>query len=197
MAEEQIVVVAQSHAAQDNLVHVGAEGDVGHYLVVGLVRIGEEWNLLTGHQGVVEVDAGDAGGDELRRLAALVRVHGRAADLALLAFNLRPAVDGMAVGVEESARKLVGYLEGRGFSEEGDFRVGGDAFGSGENLEGDQVSLGTYDLGQAAGHHGQLVIAHTGGPERNRGLGDAFQLGIDSLVCFDHGYAIIFLTDSL
>ena len=116
---------------------------------------------------------------ELGRLAALVRVHGRTADLALLALDLGTAVQRMAVGVEEAAGELVGDLEHGRFAEEGDFGVGGDAFGAGEDLQGHDVALDAHDLGELAGHDGLRA-------ERNRRLGDAFQLGIDSLVCF-HG----------
>ena len=184
--EEEVVVVGQAHAAEDDLVHVGAEGHIGHHLVVGLVRVREERDLLAGHEGVVQVDAGDAGRDELGRLAALVRVHGRTADLALLALDLGTAVQRMAVGVEEAAGELVGDLEHGRLAEEGDFGVGRDAFGAGEDLQGHDVALDAHDLGELAGHDGQFVIGHALRAERNRRLGDAFQLGVDSLVCF-HG----------
>ncbi len=182
--EEQVIVVGEAHAAEDDLVHVGAEGHIGHHLVVGLVRVREERDLLAGHEGIVQVDAGDAGRDELGGLAALVRVHGRTADLALLAFDLGTAVDRMAVGVEETPGKLVGDLEGGRFTEEGDLGVRGNAFGAGEDLEGHELTLDTHDLGEFAGHHGQFVVGDALRTERDRRLGDGFQLGIDSLVCF-------------
>ena len=46
MAVEKVVIVAQAHAAEDDLVHVGSQGHVGHDLVVRLVRISEERDLL-------------------------------------------------------------------------------------------------------------------------------------------------------
>ena len=92
----------------------------------------------------------------------------------------------MAVGVEETAGQLLRYFEGGRFSQESDLRIGGDAFGSGENLEGDEVSLGADHLGQLAAYNGQFVIAHAAGAKGHRGLGDAFQLGIDFLICFVH-----------
>ena len=46
MTEEKIVVIRKSHTAEDNLVHIGTEGHVGHHLVVRLVSICEERNLL-------------------------------------------------------------------------------------------------------------------------------------------------------
>ena len=118
VAEEQVVVVRQTHSAEDDLVHVGPERHIGHDLVIGLVGVGEEGNLLSGYDGVVQVDAGDSRRDDLGGLAALVRVHGWAADLALLAFDLGAAVDGLAVGVEEASCELVAHDERRGSSEE-------------------------------------------------------------------------------
>ena len=92
----------------------------------------------------------------------------------------------MAVGVEEAAGELVGDLEHGRFAEEGDFGIGGDALRAGEDLQGHDVALDTDDLGELACHDGQFVVGHAFRAERNRRLGDAFQLGIDSLVCF-HG----------
>ena len=186
VAEEEVVVVRQAHAAEDNLVDVGAQGHVGHHLVVGLVRVGEERNLLAGDERVVEVDAGDAGRNQLRGLAALVRIDGRTADLALLAVDFGTAVDRMAVGVEETAGELVGDLEGRRLAEENDFCVGRNAFRAGENLEGHEIALGADHLREAAGHDGELIVGDAGGAEGHRGLGDALETGIYSLICF-HG----------
>ena len=47
LAEEQVVVVGKTHTAEDDLVHIGSQGHVGHHLVVRLVRVGEERNLLS------------------------------------------------------------------------------------------------------------------------------------------------------
>ena len=47
LAEEEVVIVRQTHTAEDDLVHVGSQGHVGHHLVVRLVRVGEERNLLS------------------------------------------------------------------------------------------------------------------------------------------------------
>ena len=68
--EVEVIVVGESHAAEDDLVHVRteghhAEGHHGHHLVVGLVRVGEERNLLSRYQRVVQVDTGDTGWNQL------------------------------------------------------------------------------------------------------------------------------------
>ena len=42
-----VVVVGQSHTTQDNLICLSTESHVSHHLVVWLVRVCEEWNLLS------------------------------------------------------------------------------------------------------------------------------------------------------
>ena len=184
VAEEEVVVVGQAHAAEDDLVDIGAQRDVRHDLVVRLVRVGEEGDLLAGDEGVVEVDAGDAGRDQLGGLAALVGVDGGAAHLALFSFDFRAAVDRVAVGVEEAAGELVAHVQGRRGAVEGDFGVGRDPFGAGEDLQGDGVALGLHDLGKLAVHRGQLVVGHTPCVEGDRGLGDGLELRVCALECF-------------
>ena len=73
VAEEVIVIVGHTHTAQDDLVGLGAHGHHSHHLVEGLVGVGEEGDLLTGHQGVVQVDTCNTGGDEF---AGLLTAHG-------------------------------------------------------------------------------------------------------------------------
>ena len=103
MTEKEVVVVRKAHSSEDDLVHVGSQGHVGHYLVVRLVRVCEERNLLARYDGVVEVDPGDSGRNQFRRLAPLVRIDGRTADLTYFAFHLGTSVDRIAVGVEETS----------------------------------------------------------------------------------------------
>ena len=90
----------------------------------------------------------------------------------------------MSIGVEEASGKLVGNLQHRRFAEEGDLGIIRDPFGSGEDLEGHQVALGPYDLGQFSLYDGQFVVGHALGAEGDRRLGDAFKLGIYFLICF-------------
>ena len=47
MLEEEIVIIRKSHASEYDLVHIRTEGNVGHHLVVRLVRVCEERNLLS------------------------------------------------------------------------------------------------------------------------------------------------------
>ena len=50
--EEVVVVVGHTHAAEDNLIDLGAQGHHSHNLVEGLVGVCEERNLLSGDEGV-------------------------------------------------------------------------------------------------------------------------------------------------
>ena len=165
LAEEEVVIVRQTHTAEDDLVHIGSQGHIGHNLVVRLVRVGEERNLLSGHDRVVEVDAGDTGRNELGRLASLVRVHGRSADLPFLTLYLWTAIDRLSVGVEETSGELIADLECRRLAEECHLSVCRNAFRAGEHLEGDQITLGLHDLGKFAADHGKLVIGNSLGLE--------------------------------
>ena len=90
----------------------------------------------------------------------------------------------MSVGVEETPGELFRDLECRGFSQEGDFRVRGDAFRAGEDLEGDNIPLDTNHLGQFSVYYGKLVVGDSLCVEGYRGLGDGGELGVNSLICF-------------
>ena len=90
----------------------------------------------------------------------------------------------MPVGVEETAGEGVGDFQGGRFTEEGDFRIGRDALGAGEDLKGDEVFAGADNLRETAAYDGKLVIGNALGPERYGRFGDGLKLGIYSLVCF-------------
>ena len=184
MTEEKIVVVREAHSAQDDLVYIGPQGNVCHYLVVGLVGICEEGDLLARDQGVVKVDTGDTGGNEFAGLTALVRVYRRTAGLALLAFNLGAAVYWVAVCVEEAAGQLVADLKGRRRAEEGHFRIGGNALGAGEHLQGDPVSAGFHHLGEPAAHGCEFIVGHALGIQGYGCLGYGLQACVRTLECF-------------
>ena len=62
--EIEVVIVGQTHTAEDDLICLCAECHVCHHLVVRLIRIGEERNLLSGNEGVVQVNTCDTGCDE-------------------------------------------------------------------------------------------------------------------------------------
>ena len=162
--EIPVVVVGKAHAAQDDAVGLGFERHVRHDLVVGLVRVGEEGDLLARHQGVVQVDARDPGGDVFGGLLAADRVDRGAADLAVLAFRLRAAVEGLAVGVQEPARQaLPDHEAGRGTGEH-DLGVRADAVRAAEDLERRLFTLEADHLARPAVHTRRALR----GPRRGR-----------------------------
>ena len=118
MSEVQVIIVGKSHASEDDLVDIGTQGDHCHHIVIRLVRVCEERDLLPGHKRVVQVDTGDTGRDQLRRLPSLVRVYGRASDLSFLSFDFRTSVDRLSVSIEEAACQLVADFQYRRFSQE-------------------------------------------------------------------------------
>ena len=186
VAEEIVVIVRHTHAAQDNLVALGTHGHERHHLVERLVGVGKEGNLLAGDERVVQVDARNARGDELAGLLAAHGVHGRAANLHLLALHLRPAVDGQAVGVEETSCQLVADLQGRTLAHEHDFCIGGDAASAFEDLQRHVVAHDFHHLRQLAVDGCQLIVAHALCLERASGLGYLTNLRIYFLKCCCH-----------
>ena len=183
LLEVEEVVVRETHAAQDDLVGLGTQGHIGHHGVIGLIRVGEEGNLLARHDRIIEVDAGDTRGDQLRRLDAAERIHRRTADFAGFALDLLAALDGFAVGVEETARQVVRNAQLRGFAVENYLRIGGNTLRARENLQSHLVAHNLHHLGQLAAYGGQLVITHAFGTQRHGRLGNVFNLGIYLLKC--------------
>ena len=66
---------------------------------------------------------------------------------------------------------------------EDDLGVGGQALGSGENLQRDVLAHNLHHLRQLAADGGQFVVADARGAERHGSLGDVVNLGIYLLKC--------------
>ena len=81
----KVVIVRQTHTAKDDLVALGTESYECHHLVEGLVRVCKEWDLLSRHERVVEVDTSDTCGDQLGGLVTTYRIDRRSADLYIFA----------------------------------------------------------------------------------------------------------------
>ena len=120
---------------------------------------------------------------QLRRLDAAERIHRRTADFAGFALDLLAALDGFAVGVEETARQVVRNAQLRGFAVENYLRIGGNTLRARENLQSHLVAHNLHHLGQLAAYGGQLVITHAFGTQRHGRLGNVFNLGIYLLKC--------------
>ena len=65
IAEVEVVVIRQSHTAKDDLVGLSAHRHGCHHLIVWLIRVSEEGDLLSRDEGIIEVDAGDTGCNQL------------------------------------------------------------------------------------------------------------------------------------
>ena len=176
--EIEEVVVGESHAAQDDLVGLGTQRHIGHHGVIGLVGVGEERDLLPRHDRIVQVDAGNTRGDQLRRLDTAVRVYRRAADLARLALDDLTAFERLAVGVEEASREVVRHAQLGRFAVEDHFRVGRQSLGTRENLQRHVLAHDFHHLRQLAAHGGQLVVADALRPQGHGRLGDVIDFGI-------------------
>ena len=109
--EIEVVIVGHTHGAKDDLISFSTKCYVSHYLVVRLIRVSKERNLLTGNEGVVEVDACNTGSDKLRRLLTANGVHRRTANLHFRTFHFRTTINRIAISVEETAGELVAHLQ--------------------------------------------------------------------------------------
>ena len=160
VAEEIVVIVGHTHTAQDNLVGLCTHGHHSHNLVERLVGVGKEGNLLTGYQGIVQVDTCNTSGDEFAGLLTAHGVHRGTADFHLSALNLRTSVDGMSVGIEETACQVVAHLQRGSLAKEGNLGIGGDTARTLKHLQGNVVAHNLYHLSQTAVDGCQFVIAN-------------------------------------
>ena len=156
--KEEIIVIRHTHAAQDNLIGLGPQGYHCHYLVERLVGVGEERDLLPGHQRVVQVDTGNTRSNQFGWLLAANGIHGRTTNFDIFTFGYRTAIDRITIRVEETAGQLVTHLQGRSLSHEHDFSIRTDTFRTGKDLQGHFIADNLYHLSQFAVNRGQLVI---------------------------------------
>ena len=190
--EVQIVVVGQSHTAQDNLICLSAERYVSHHLVVWLVWVSKEWNLLSRHQGIVQVDTCDTSSDELRWLFTANWVHTWTTNLHLLTLNSWSAIDWITIGVEEATSQLLAHLQRWSFAEEHYFCIGWDTLCTLKHLQCHIVAHNLNDLCQLTIHGSELVVTYSFGFQRASCFGDSRDLSINLLKCFCHSrYAFI------
>ena len=81
----KVVIVRQTHTTEDDLVALGTKCYECHHLVKGLVRVRKEWDLLSRHERVVEVDTCDTSSNQLRGLVTTYRIDRGTTDLYILA----------------------------------------------------------------------------------------------------------------
>ena len=184
--EIEVVIVGQTHTAQDNLVCLCTQCHVRHHLVVRLVGVSEERNLLSGNEGVVQVNTCDTGSDEFARLLTAHGVHTRTTDLHFLTFHIRSAINRVAVGVEEASCQLVAHFQRRCLAKEHHFCIGGDTLRALEHLQGYIIAHNLNDLSQFAIHGSEFIVTHPFGFQRASCLGDSRNLGVNLLKCLCH-----------
>ena len=71
----EVVIVRHTHTAQNDLICFSTQCHVCHHLIERLVGVGEERNLLTGYQCVIQVDTGNTRCNQFRRLFTAHRIH--------------------------------------------------------------------------------------------------------------------------
>ena len=162
VAEGEVVVVFEAHAAEDDHVDFGLHGDAREQFVVGFAGDGEDRELLGFDERVEDVDHRDAGADHLAGDDALRRVHGGAADLDHVVADLGTAVTRDTGAGEDAAEESVGSGDAHRVSEEADLVAGVDAARAVEDLEEDLVVEEADDLGEGgaagAGDFGEVVV---------------------------------------
>ena len=191
--EVQVVIVGQTHTAQDDLVHLCTQGYVGHDLVVGLVGVCEERNLLTGHQRIIQVNTGNTGSNQFGWLFTTYRVYRRSANLDFLTFDSRSAIDWFAVGVKETSCQLVANLQRGSLAQEYHFGVGRNTFRTLEHLQGYLITHDFHHLSQFAVHGGQFVVTNAFGFQRTGCLCNGGNLCVDFLKSFCHISCYLFI----
>ena len=176
VAEEEIVVVFQSHAAEDDDVDLGLHGDAGKKFVVRFAGDGEDRQLLGFDERVEDVDHGNAGTDHVARDDTPGRVDGGAADVIGFALKGRASVAGLSAAVEDAAQEVVAEGDLHVAAKELDLVVGGDAPGAREDLQRDEVVRDLDDLGQrlapGRSHFRKLIVADAGGLNGDDAAGD-------------------------
>ena len=106
----QVVVIRHTHTAQNNLICFSTQCHICHYLVERLVGVSKKWNLLTGHQRIIQVDTGNTCRNQFRRLFAPNRIHWRTTDFHFLSFNLGTTVNRVTKSIEETSCQLLTNL---------------------------------------------------------------------------------------
>ena len=134
LPEIEVVVIGQPDTAQDDAVSSGAQGHGSHNRIERLIGVSEKGDFLPGHQGVVQVYAGNAGGDELRGLFPPDRVDRWPAYFSPLPGHLRAAVYWLAIGIKETAGQGIADLQARRFPQKDDLCICRYALCACENL---------------------------------------------------------------
>ena len=185
-AELQVLVVLEAHAADDDDVGVGLEGDAREELVVGLAGLGEDRQLLRDDERVKEVDHRDVRAHHPVGHDALRRVYRGLPDRRGVVADGGAAVARHARAGEGAAEEVVRERHLHRLAEEPDARGGVDAPGAGEDLQRHVRPVELDDLREgsagAAFHLGDFAVFHALCAERRDRPGQRVDFVIDSVV---------------
>src|SRR5699024_7442214 len=150
--------------------------------------------LLALHQGVEEVDHGDAGADHVLGHNAAGGVYRGAADGDHVLGEGRAVVPGDAGAVKDPPQEVLAEGHHHGSSQKPHGVGGADALGAGEDLEGNLVVIELDDVGVAVAHQRQVAVANALGAHRQHVSHNGFNfriyfLHVSSPICTSNGAA--------
>ena len=143
----QVVVISHTHTTQDNLIGFGTQCHIGHHLIERLVRVSKKRNLLSWYQRIVQIDTGNTGRNQFRRLFTANRIHRRTADRHFLSLNFRSPINRITKSVEETSSQLVAHFQCRRLAQEYDLSIGRNTFRTLEHLQSHFITHDFYHLG--------------------------------------------------
>ncbi len=171
VAEVEVVVVLEPHAAQHDHIHLGLQCDTGQEWVVRFTGAGKDRQLLRFDQRIEDIDHRDTGTHHVARDNALGRVDRGTADIDQVVGQLGAAVARVGGAGEDTAQQCFGEGHLHGVTQKAHLGICGHAACPGEDLQGDFVVLQPDHLGQrgavARGDLGQLAVAHAFGANVN------------------------------
>ena len=174
VTELHIVVVLQTHAAEDNDIDLSLHRDPGQKLVVRLAGDREDRKLLALYQRIEYVDHRDTGTDHLRGKDTLCRVERRTADGDHVLRKCRTVVSRNACTVEDTAEQVIGERDHHRPAEEADRIRRADALCACKYLQGYDVFVQLDDICVAVAHQRQVTVSDARGTYGNDVTDDRF-----------------------
>ena len=176
IAEREIIVVFQAHAAENDDIDFRLHGNPGKQFVVRFAGNREDRQLLGFDKRVEHVDHRDSRTDHLAGNDALRRIHGGTADVDHIVADRRTGVTGTTRSGEDSAQQIFGGGNTHRVSEETHLVARADAARSGEDLKKHLVVLKTDHLRERGSARAcnlrKVVVADVVRFDRNDVAGD-------------------------
>ena len=175
----------QAHAAQDNHVDFGLQGNACQQRVIGLASGGEDGEFLRFNQRVEDIDHGNPGTHHVSRDNPFGGIDGRPTDLDQIVTQCRALVTRLRTPIEDASEQVFRKGHAHGLTKEPYSGIRGHAACSREYLQGDFVVLEADHLGQRGaktrGDLGQFPVFDAGRPDIDHASGNVFNLVIDFL----------------